>query len=123
MKRVLVMLLAVTILLFTACGQPNPAVIDSEADEQTYVASVKNDVDEETNQVDEQPVIPKYIVQIELECEENLFFSRYDVDIFIDQNKVGTLDHGAIDTYQFELEEGIHILTVTKKMKVMLMEA
>lgn len=59
--------------------------------------------------------VPKYTVKIELECIENLLFSKYDIDVYVDKTNVGKLDHGAIRTYSLELEEGTHTLKVTKE--------
>ncbi len=57
---------------------------------------------------------PTYSVQIEIDCVENLFFSKYDVDVFVDESKLEKLDHGTAHTYSLELEAGAHTLTVTK---------
>lgn len=63
----------------------------------------------------EEPNIPKYTVQIELDCIENLLFSKYDLDIYVDDTNIGKLDHGANRTYNVDLGEGMHTLTITKR--------
>lgn len=68
----------------------------------------------ETNQEEEMQV-QKFTVQVEIACEENLLFSRYDVNIFIDDELLGTLEHGATDTYTAELVEGEHTLKAEKE--------
>lgn len=68
----------------------------------------------ETEQVVE-PEVEKYTVQVEIECEENILFSRYDVKILIDDEELGTLEHGATDTYAAELVEGEHTLKAEKE--------
>ena len=68
----------------------------------------------ETNQEEEMQV-EKFTVQAEIACEENLLFSRYDVNIFIDDELLGTLEHGATDTYTAELVEGEHTLKAEKE--------
>lgn len=68
----------------------------------------------ETNQEEEMQV-EKFTVQAEIECEENLLFSRYDVNIFIDDELLGTLEHGATDTYTAELVKGEHTLKAEKE--------
>lgn len=68
----------------------------------------------ETNQEEEMQV-EKFTVQVEIACEENLLFSRYDVNIFIDDELLGTLEHGATDTYAAELIEGGHTLKAEKE--------
>ena len=68
----------------------------------------------EPNQEEEMQV-EKFTVQVEIACEENLLFSRYDVKIFIDDELLGTLEHGATDTYTAELVEGEHTLKAEKE--------
>ena len=68
----------------------------------------------ETNQEEEMQV-EKFTVQVEIACEENLLFSRYDVNIFIDDELLGTLEHGATDAYTAELVEGEHTLKAEKE--------
>ena len=68
----------------------------------------------ETNQEEEMQV-EKFTVQVEIACEENLLFSRYDVNIFIDDELLGTLEHGTTDTYTAELVEGEHTLKAEKE--------
>lgn len=68
----------------------------------------------ETNQAEEVQT-EKFTVQVKIECEENLLFSRYDVNIFIDDKLLGTLEHGATDTYTAELVEGEHTLKTEKE--------
>lgn len=67
-----------------------------------------------TNQAEEVQD-EKFSVQVKIECEENLLFSRYDVNIFIDDELLGTLEHGATDTYIAELVEGEHTLKAEKE--------
>lgn len=68
----------------------------------------------ETNQAEEVQA-EKFTVQVKIECEENLLFSRYDVNIFIDDELLGTLEHGATDIYTAELVEGEHTLKAEKE--------
>ena len=68
----------------------------------------------ETNQEEEMQA-DKFTVQVEIACKENLLFSRYDVNIFIDDELLGTLEHGATDTYAAELIEGGHTLKAEKE--------
>lgn len=91
MKKYLMIPFTIMVLLLSAC---NRGVVDTQ---------------------DVQPAGPSYSVQIELECVENLLFSKYDIDVYVDDNNVGKLDHGATRTYPLELEEGSHTLRVTKE--------
>lgn len=95
MKKVFVFMIAFALLISqVACAKPNSGIDETSS---------------------KQPPKPIYSVQIELNCDENLLFSRYDIDVFIDDDKVGTLDHGSTLIYQLALEEGTHALTVTKE--------
>ena len=58
---------------------------------------------------------PNYQVHLSVDCSENLLFSRYDLAIFVDSEKVGTLDHGAKDSWDLMLDKGQHTLRVQKK--------
>lgn len=57
---------------------------------------------------------PSYPVHLSVDCSENLFFSRYDLAIYVDSEKVGTLDHGAEDSWDLTLDKGQHTLRVQK---------
>lgn len=54
-------------------------------------------------------------VEIELTCEENLLFSRYDIDVYVDGSKIDTFDHGFSTTLTLDLPEGDHTLTLTER--------
>lgn len=57
---------------------------------------------------------PSYPVLLSVDCSENLLFSRYDLAIYVDSEKVGTLDHGAEDSWDLTLDKGQHTLRVQK---------
>lgn len=57
---------------------------------------------------------PSYPVHLSVDCSENLLFSRYDLTIYVDSEKVGTLDHGAEDSWDLTLDKGQHTLRVQK---------
>ena len=69
----------------------------------------------ETNNISVTKTEIKYNVTIDIECVENLFFSRYDVNVLVDSKKIATLEHGSQATYNIELTEGEHILTLEKE--------
>lgn len=54
-------------------------------------------------------------VSITIECESNLVFSRYDLDVYIDGVLQGSLDHGTSKTFEMNLADGDHALRITKK--------
>ncbi|MEE0663496.1 MAG: DUF4839 domain-containing protein [Collinsella bouchesdurhonensis] len=56
-----------------------------------------------------------YQVHLSVDCSENLFFSRYDLTIYVDSEEIGTLDHGAEDSWDLTLDKGQHTLRVQKK--------
>lgn len=55
---------------------------------------------------------PMYMVVLNIDCEENLLFSKYDLKILIDSSEVGTLKHGKKGTFNVELEKGTHTLEI-----------
>lgn len=94
MKKIFsVVFLTLTVLVLTAC---NGGKSDSQDNSETDNA-------------------PKYSIQLELNCVRNLLFSKYDLDVFVDGNKIGKLDHGATRTFSLELVEGTHTLVAAKE--------
>ncbi len=53
---------------------------------------------------------PGLDVEVKVVCTENLIFSTYDVGFYIDDSLVGTIKHGATETYTEPLEKGSHTL-------------
>ena len=51
---------------------------------------------------------PEYAVSIEIECMENLLFSTYDVDVYVDDSLQGTIDHGSTETYNLNMTKGVY---------------
>lgn len=54
-------------------------------------------------------------VSITIDCEENLLFSRYDLEVEVDDSSQGILDHGASKTFEMELPDGDHMLQLSKE--------
>lgn len=54
------------------------------------------------------PAVAVYTVNLEIDCRENNFMNKYDVDILIDGKNLATLAHGASEVYALRLEEGSH---------------
>jgi len=92
-KTIIALVLLVIVLAVSACG-------DTDATNQSEV---------------EQPRVSKFDVQIDFEYIGNLMFSKYDVDILVDDIEIGNLDHGVDGTFMVELEEGEHTLSVEKE--------
>lgn len=59
--------------------------------------------------------VPEYTINIEVNCIENLIFSTYDVEIYVDDEKQGTLEHGKSDTYTTILKRGTHKIKCHKR--------
>ena len=53
---------------------------------------------------------PEYSVTIQVQCIENWIFSKYDVDVYIDDSYKGTIIHGDSATFDFTLTEGSYTL-------------
>lgn len=51
---------------------------------------------------------PEYEVSVEIECIENLIFSKYDVDVYIDDSLEGTVTHGTTETFAVPLTKGTY---------------
>lgn len=65
------------------------------------------------NQVEETSDKSGIMTSFEIECEENLFFSRYDVDMYIDDEYVGTIIHGYTEMFEKNIEKGQHSVKFT----------
>lgn len=61
------------------------------------------------------PVPVTYVVQMDIDCAENLLFNKYDVTVEIDQEEIGVIDHGIQRTIEVLLEEGEYILSFQKE--------
>lgn len=51
---------------------------------------------------------PEYDVSIEIECTENLLFSKYDVNVYIGDMLEGTIRHGTTETFNMILTKGTY---------------
>jgi len=51
---------------------------------------------------------PEYDVNLSVECVENWVFSKYNVEIYIDDSFESTLTHGATEDYSLKLSKGTH---------------
>lgn len=49
---------------------------------------------------------PEYDITVEVECVENLIFSQYDVEVYINDSYKGTITHGGTETYNTTLNKG-----------------
>ena len=53
---------------------------------------------------------PKYNCDIHIDFLGNLIFSKYDVELYIDDEYQDTLEHGEDADLEYYLEEGVHAL-------------
>lgn len=58
---------------------------------------------------------PLFNIKLELTCRENLWFSKYDVEVFVDGESLGYMDHGATKTFDLKLKAGKYELRVCEK--------
>ena len=49
---------------------------------------------------------------MEVECNENLLLSKYDVRVLVNDTELGILEHGKIEKYSVELEKGEYVFRV-----------
>lgn len=74
----------------------------------TGVASCTGKSDDKTYAIDN--TVASYTEHFDLTCTKNMMFSKYDVDVYVDDSMVYTLDHGSQDTFDLEMNEGTHEL-------------
>ena len=53
---------------------------------------------------------PEYKVSVEVECVENLIFSTYDIEVYLNNELKGTVVHGGTKTFDLILAKGIYTL-------------
>lgn len=61
------------------------------------------------------PKEPTYAVQIFVDCQKNLLFSKYDVDVMVDDEKIGNVEHGSEATFEVSLTKGQHELVLVEE--------
>lgn len=89
-KKLIGFVIALLCWGLTACGESSEKNIDS--------------IDKES-----------YEVYLEVQCEENLLFSRYDLEIYVDGEYQVDIMHGEISHFTMNLLEGKHEIVVQKK--------
>lgn len=75
----------------------------------------KGDTFNETDKIEILYYTTKYDVEVKVKCKENLFLSKYDVDIYIDNKKMETIDHGKSTTINLKLNKGKHTICFKNK--------
>lgn len=64
-----------------------------------------------SSEVTTTTTVRTYEVTLNVECEENLLFSKYDVIVEFDDQEIGEIDHGKTKTLTGSLTEGKHTIT------------
>ena len=59
--------------------------------------------------------VKTYEISFVVDCEENLFFSKYDVIVLIDGQNIGKIDHGKKVAFTMALTEGKHSIKFHKE--------
>ncbi len=67
------------------------------------------------NKTKEDPNVKKYSVEFDVECEANLLFSKYDVDVYVDDEKIGVIEHGDSAILTEKLTEDVHSIRFAEK--------
>ena len=49
-----------------------------------------------------------YKVNLKIDCTENIILNKYGIEVYIDDDYLGDIDHGSNDTYEIELSKGKH---------------
>ena len=56
--------------------------------------------------------VPTYegnnLLTIDIKCDENLIFSRYDINVLLDGSYIGTISHGSSNTFDLKVSLGSH---------------
>lgn len=53
---------------------------------------------------------PEFNANVEIECVENWIFSKYDVEVYVDDSFEGTITHGTSEIYELVLTKGNHTI-------------
>ena len=90
--------------------------VDAQKDDKHYTAknaeSYKLTVNYEGNNIVYISITePEFKINIEVECVENWVFSKYDVDVSIDDMFEGTITHGDTETFETVLKRGNHTIS------------
>ncbi len=58
--------------------------------------------------------VNRYYLTLNVDCDENLFFSRYDVIVLFDGEEAGKVEHGTTGTFTGRVSEGTHTIKFQK---------
>lgn len=74
--------------------------------------SISNQSDKEFTTEEETKIttVKTYDVLLNVVCEENLLFNRYDINVLIDDQLVGKIEHGTERSFNIDLTDGKHVI-------------
>lgn len=55
--------------------------------------------------------LPKYNVKLNVDCKENIILSKYNMNVYVDDEFIGLHKHGKKHTYSLTLTEGKHLVS------------
>ena len=89
--------------------------VDAKKEEKSYSAKNKNGDSllisaGNDNSMSISLEAAKFNVEIELSCDENLIFSKYDIEVYLDDQWLGKIDHGTSRTFSETLKKGSYTL-------------
>lgn len=56
----------------------------------------------------------QFPVRLNVDCSKNMFFSTYNVELYVDSSKMGDLVHGTQGVFELSLTQGDHVFRVQK---------
>ncbi len=75
----------------------------------TFIFSLTACLDTEEGSYDyEEDIEPEYTVDIKVKCEENLIFSKYDIEVYFDDILEGNVEHGKTEEFSATVTEGTY---------------
>lgn len=88
MKKLIAFILVISLSLFSAgCGNEFISTPDLEIEDIEVTEPIK------------------YSVTIDVDCEDNLVFSKYNVAVFVSYSELGVLDHGTRNHFRSNLKK------------------
>ncbi|MBR2520983.1 MAG: hypothetical protein IKE62_02220, partial [Oscillospiraceae bacterium] len=58
--------------------------------------------------------LPEHQIYLEISFEKNLLFAKYDVEVYVDDTEIGTVEHGKNLTHLATVDEGAHTIIFYK---------
>ena len=85
---------------------------DTSKDTSTEISADISAIQESTEEVSEETDVSRSVT-IDVSCKENLAFSKYDVKVILDENELGTIEHGKEKPFDVKLNNGSHTIRFT----------